>query len=854
MKTTFIALQRAYFVIVLFLSITFTLHATVLSYNLECPPSVTVYCNDDLSDLDKWGKAWVWENYIKKYTLAPKSVIYNTNSCGIGTITRTWEYEDPHWIMHTCTQTIKVISNGLAFGLADINWPLSLELEGCNPNADPSLLPKFYNVPTFNKKSCSQPMYSYKDMKFTVGDGCMKILRDWKVIDWCQYVPNAKPQLGVWTYTQVIKLVLKDSTAKLNCPKDTIVDANQDCKGAFVKLDSATAFSKCGAIYKITNTSPYAKSSGANASGTYPLGTTQFYFIAEYGCGKELKCLVTVTVKNKIPPTPYCLTGVIVALMPIDTNRDGTVDVGMIEVWAKDVDHGSYHPCGYKNLRFSFSKDVNDRSRIFSCDQLGKNDIEMWVTDSFGNQSFCRTMIEIQNNNARIPNCKRKDSITTNPSSLSVNGTIHRENLEFIEEVKLQLADMSSFTVVTKRDTVFKIKYDTLKVSSGTVYYIQKKDTLISVRYDTIHQPIYDEKMNRSDGSYAFLDLKKNRPYILQPSKTNQSIQGIDINDVIVLLRYIMGVEKWNSPYKRIAADINGDGIISNADFDLLYSVVNGSNTINAIPKLWRFVPKSYIFPDPINPSKPAYPESVGLSSMNHSMNNLDFIAIRIGELDGSKTYKNLNSETVVSRNQSTAIAYVTDQKLLNNKTYNIPITFEKPISGGIFKSNSNFEILEISDPYQSYPVRDGIIYFNKSNQSTTQIVIKIKALQTIELSVILKDINATILHAQQEENVKFAVMSNKSNEHLDLIRVYPNPIKNEKLRFDFNLPIATDVILEFSNLQGLEMYRTIKHFESGQQSWEIDPQKIGNIHAGMIFFKISDGSYFETGKLFLEK
>ncbi|MBK9717834.1 MAG: hypothetical protein IPO85_10025 [Saprospiraceae bacterium] len=205
-------------------------------------------------------------------------------------------------------------------------------------------------------------------------------------------------------------------------------------------------------------------------------------------------------------------------------------------------------------------------------------------------------MIEIQNNNARIPNCKRKDSITTNPSSLAINGSIHRENLEFIEEVKLQLADMSSFTVVTKRDTVFKIKYDTLKVPSGTVYYIQKKDTLISVRYDTIHQPIYDEKMNRSDGSYAFLDLKKNRPYIIQPSKTNQSIQGIDINDVIVLLRYIMGVEKWNSPYKRIAADINGDGIISNADFDLLYSVVNGSNTMNAIPKLWRFVPKSYLF------------------------------------------------------------------------------------------------------------------------------------------------------------------------------------------------------------------------------------------------------------------
>ncbi|MBK9995152.1 MAG: hypothetical protein IPP01_14520 [Saprospiraceae bacterium] len=40
--------------------------------------------------------------------------------------------------------------------------------------------------------------------------------------------------------------------------------------------------------------------------------------------------------------------------MPIDTNRDGIADRGMIEIWAKDFDRGSYHICGYKNLKFSF--------------------------------------------------------------------------------------------------------------------------------------------------------------------------------------------------------------------------------------------------------------------------------------------------------------------------------------------------------------------------------------------------------------------------------------------------------------------------------------------------------------------
>ena len=40
--------------------------AAPLSVWLECPHDVTVNCTEDLSNLDKWGKAWLWENYIKK--------------------------------------------------------------------------------------------------------------------------------------------------------------------------------------------------------------------------------------------------------------------------------------------------------------------------------------------------------------------------------------------------------------------------------------------------------------------------------------------------------------------------------------------------------------------------------------------------------------------------------------------------------------------------------------------------------------------------------------------------------------------------------------------------------------------
>jgi hypothetical protein len=85
--------------------------AAPLSVWLECPHDVTVNCTDDLSNLDKWGKAWLWENYIKKDAPPPK-VTKNTNSCGIGTITRTWEYEDKNWHLHTCSQTITILASG----------------------------------------------------------------------------------------------------------------------------------------------------------------------------------------------------------------------------------------------------------------------------------------------------------------------------------------------------------------------------------------------------------------------------------------------------------------------------------------------------------------------------------------------------------------------------------------------------------------------------------------------------------------------------------------------------------------------------------------------------------------------
>lgn len=684
----------------------FKINASPSSVWLECPPAVYLNCDADLSNLDLYGQAWVWENYKKILTIKPKSTVYNTNACGIGTITRTWEYEDKHWNWHRCSQIITITGSN-TFSNADINWPPSLEIEGCNPNADPQNLSKPYNYPTFKNKKCAQPMYSYRDMKFTVADGCVKILRDWKVIDWCTYVPNKTPQTGIWTYTQIIKLIVKDSSAYLQCPKDTIVDAKNDCKGLYVKLDSVKGFTKCGAITKIINTSPHSTAKGPDASGYYPIGTTEFYYIAEYGCGKEIKCKVKVTVKNKIPPTPYCLLGVNVALMPVDTNRDGIPDNGMVEIWAKDFDRGSYHICGQKNLNFSFSSNVNERSRVFTCADLGKNEIEMWVTDSSGNQSYCKTMIDIQNNNARIPNCKRKDSLITGTNgTLYLRGNVSRIHGEMIENVEMTLEEQL-LKIVKNVSPVITIKYDTIITSSGTIFYRKISDTTYITRYDTVLTSNVSSRNTNSIGHFSFTDLRKGAHYRLVAEKDDNALNGLDINDAIILLRHVIGSERIISAYKLIAADMNCDGTVNYADFDILYGLLTGTVSPSSIKSFWKIIPKTQTI-DLSNYLN--YPNFTEYQSFDKSIDASDFIAIKLGELDDSPT--KFKGQTAVNRSDLDNLLNKvnSDNAFISARAYPNPIFLNETMKLEINlnkSSNAKIELLNLDGKILSSKIFD---------------------------------------------------------------------------------------------------------------------------------------------------
>jgi hypothetical protein len=82
------------------------------------------------------------------------------------------------------------------------------------------------------------------------------------------------------------------------CPTSATVECQSNLQ-AIVSIAPATAADVCGGV-TITNTH---NAGGADASGSYPLGTTNVTFTATDGSGHSASCQISVTVVDTIAPT-----------------------------------------------------------------------------------------------------------------------------------------------------------------------------------------------------------------------------------------------------------------------------------------------------------------------------------------------------------------------------------------------------------------------------------------------------------------------------------------------------------------------------------------------------------------------
>lgn len=616
------------------------------SIYLVCPPDVWLNCGAEIWDLSGYGTAHYYING-HQYNAGQPEVVYDLTNCQTGKIYRTWEVEDYDWNIISCTQTIYI--SGGSFNYYNIDWPeTDLQLYGCNVSTKPNNLPYEYSRPHLDYVSCSMVGTSYKDQVFYFGPDCKKILRKWTVLDWCNYYPGSSNP-GIWTYTQVIK-VSNNEEPQLTCV-DTIRVIPTNCDGAYVTLDDIIAQgSACNGEYVVTNNSPYADETKQNASGFYPVGETAIRYEVEYACGQNTDCQQLIIVDEK-RPVPYCLSQLNTALMPVDVDGDGSPEDGMVELWAKDLNFASFHPCyPEEELLFSFSSDTDSTSVVFTCANVGLNDMQLWVTDARGNQSWCAVTVDVQNNAANIPDCS--------PPDQNLKGVAEDIYSQPLENVYIDVKSRAYYKNNIVLDTVLVEKViDSVQTAGGLILYMYDYVEEVQAREETVLVPglVHNLKTNE-EGKFYSPELDPFRRYTLEAFRFGDN-RAVDEEDVNILKAYINNELEFSNAYSYIAADVNEDRRIDQEDLKIVEEIVNGEEDEWPKERQWIFYDSESIESvlDCDNPLLYELSEKIILDSSTDRFDSKSFVGVLKGDLGTYETANNTQSLILRERLASSA-------------------------------------------------------------------------------------------------------------------------------------------------------------------------------------------------------
>jgi hypothetical protein len=481
---------------------------------LVCPPNITLNCTQNPNDLSLTGTATA--SAACGTPVITHTDVTTLNMCNVGAIIRTWKATLPNGNTSTCTQTITLVDNTPA----NIVFPPDYAVTGCVSLNDltPANLPAPYNHPV-TSSDCELLATNFTDQVFTVSaPACFKIVRTWKVINWCTYVPGGNT--GIWEKAQII-MVTDNQAPTFTCPSNMVVAVGANCKGT-VTLPQVTNIQDCSQNVTVSVTSSFGSGYGP-FNNVNPGNYTANYVISD-GCGNAGTCSITIQVKDDKKPTPYCKNGLVIELM----------QSGMVTTWASDFDAGSSDNCGPVVL--SFSPDINNTNATFDCDDLGQQPIELWVTDASGNQDFCTTFLIVQDN---------MNACGNNPLFANVGGAVTNESGVNVQNVNVSLNDPLSQSVMTGATGDFAF-------------------TGVPLGGDYTVAPAKDTNLLNGVTTYDMVLIKRhilnvehlNSPYKIIAADVNHSntVTTFDIVEIQKVILYISNKFTNNQPWRFVDA------------------------------------------------------------------------------------------------------------------------------------------------------------------------------------------------------------------------------------------------------------------------------------------------------------
>ncbi|NBC06101.1 MAG: HYR domain-containing protein, partial [Bacteroidetes bacterium] len=608
--------------------------------------------------------------------------------CKAGTITRRFKAVDAFGNESTnaCEQLITVTTEHEF----EIEWPADAEAVCGVATPD--------SVETYGL-GCDILAVSHEDEFFSAsGDECYKIFRTWKVINWCQYDGESDPYI-VPRDIDCDGTVGESSFWLLHRPDGyTYFDADRDeananpsasensctgIEGYYEKVAAASGFYQYTQIIKVYDSIPPAVSftqpdpfcsldnsdceadvaygfsvdeactpedmvikvfldtladgtvdaeldnsvvlSGSfpdyTIEGSYPIGNHNFEVVVEDGCGNDTRTVLPFQVIDCKAPAPVCLNGLSAELMPFDEDGDNIPDTGIGHIWAEDFVSSPLSDCTppvqYSINRVGEPNDPDSTRLELNCGDVGTLVVEIWAYDAAGNSDFCETYVNVQDN----------FELCNGVGATTASGTVATAWGEGVENVEVSLSGLMGQTSSTD-----------------------------------------------ANGAYLFSGLVEGSDYTITTERDGDYANGVSTFDIVLISKHILGLQPLDSPYKRIAADVNNSGNISTLDLIQLRKLILSIETSFLYNTSWRFVDADYSFANPDNPWANVFPEVINLNNIGAGgISNADFVAVKVGDVDGNAQASSL-SEVEVRNIESTFELQLPEQQLTAGETYVIPV------------------------------------------------------------------------------------------------------------------------------------------------------------------------------------
>jgi hypothetical protein len=550
-----------------------------------------------------------------------------------------------------------------------------------------------------------------------------------------------------------------------------------------------------------------------NTSGTpdvhvapqLPFGNHKIKWTVSDQCGNETVCEYPILIRDGKAPTVSCASGVTINMTP-----DKMVSLQANDLFQFATDNCTPSQFLQKGIKKSsvgggFPVDGMGNpvtSITFDCAELGQHVVEIWCRDKMDNAGFCTAMVTVADNSN---NC------VSNPTPV-LYGYARTVLNEPMADVEVEL--------------VFPPPLPFLP-------FIKLTDSM---------------------GYYGF---PANTPFfnnnVLEPTHDILPLNGVTTFDLVLISKHILGIEALGSPYKMIAADANKSNSITTFDIVELRKMLQGITDELLNNRSWRFVPESYVFPNPAAPFQPQFPEVISLANFNPATFDGDFIGIKIGdvnltaEVDARGTFDDRSAGVLPFE-----VAFEQEHQEVGS-VFDLHFTGVKDLLGCQFTlDHQGLEIIDVlpgqemsREQFALFPDKKALtVVWETGGQPTFSLKCRatnpgnVREMVTLGSRITKAEAYRGSLAAAERYDLRLQFPEMNTFE---LFQNQPNPFSSSTSVL-FNLPEAGDATLKVMDASGKLLYRETRNFDKGLNTFTLQKTALGA--TGVLYYQVETATH----------